>query len=141
MIGDDAVARGFVSKSPNTTHDDSSTTKNYLESLCVAHGVAGVNVAVLEGETITSLCGGVANKSTNAKMKPSTWMQQASLSKTLGAAYMVNYYQVSSACSPCSPVRASLTPPLSLSQAKGVPLTTPVVDVLKRRDSPLVPIS
>jgi len=85
--------------------------------------VAGVSAAVLEGgdrwgaggECITSMAAGLSNRGISSPMKGSTWLQQASLSKTIGAAYMVSYYQ-----------------------ARGVPLDTPVTSVLKRLESLIV---
>ena len=138
-----ALELGFVSKPPALLHDDSLSTKAYLESLLEKHSCAGVSVAVLEGNTITSLVGGVANKARdstapNAAMKPTTWLQQASLSKTVGAAYMVTYYQVPPRYPPDKLIQHLDGHSSSPRQAKGVSLTTPVVDVLKRcRGSPL----
>ena len=85
--------------------------------------MAGVSAAVLEGgerfggggERITSLYAGLSHRSGSAPMSSATWLQQASLSKTVGAAYMVSYYQ-----------------------ARGGPLSTPVVEILHRLQSPMI---
>ena len=96
------LTKGFTSRPPSFAYDDSVATMDFLESLLEDHGVAGVSVALLEGDTITSMCAGAANRARTSvapysAMKPSTWLQQASLSKTIGAAYMVTYYQVHAA--------------------------------------------
>ena len=99
---------------PARDHDASAPTRAFLSALLRKHAVAGVSVAVLDGARITTLCSGQADTAAAAAVKPATWFQQASLSKTIGTAFAVTFYR-----------------------SRGVDLREArVVDVLRRLGSP-----
>ena len=94
------------------THD--TTSQHYLNSLLQKHSVQGLSIARLDGgHRITTICAGHSNRDENIKITPSTWLQQASLSKTIAASFAVSYYK-----------------------KRGIPMTTKVSDVLHRLKSP-----
>eukprot|EP00946_MAST-07B_sp_MAST-7B-sp1_P004151 g4151.t1 len=97
---------------PPSSPDDSPSTAAFLRAALRKHNVAGTSIAVLDGARITTLCAGTAAR--GSPMAPDTWLQQASLSKTIAAAFMISYYR-----------------------SKRIdPRQTPVVDVLERLGSP-----
>ena len=107
-----SFARTSHSAYPPSRRDDAPETRAFLRAALRKHGVAGTSIGVLDGASITTLCAGTAAR--GSPMAPDTWLQQASLSKTIAAAFMITYFR-----------------------GKGVdPLRTPVVDVLARLSSP-----
>ena len=94
-------------------HD--STSNSYLEDLLTKHNVQGLSIARLDGKTITTLCAGLSDRDKKIPVTPSTWLQQASLSKTIATAYAVSYYQ-----------------------KRNISMSTKVIDVLSRLNSPFV---
>ena len=104
-----------------------SLESEYLEALLKQHRVPGVSCAILTSDVgpqrgsgeprrgssrIETMCAGIARK--NQKMGPETWLQQASLSKTVTATFAHSFYS-----------------------KRNISLTTPVLDVLERLGSPL----
>ena len=98
----------------NVTHD--TKDNDYLNSLLAKHNVQGVSIARLDGgNTITTLCAGFSNRDEKILMTSDTWLQQASLSKTIAAAFTVSFYQ-----------------------QQNIPLSTRVIDLLARLQSPFI---
>jgi hypothetical protein len=96
----------------NYTHDRSS--QQYLNGLLQKHSVQGLSIARLDGgNNITTICAGFSNRDEKIKITPSTWLQQASLSKTIAASYAVCFYR-----------------------KKGMSMSTKVIDILRRLNSP-----
>ena len=94
-------------------HYHDTTSQTYLNSLLKKHNVQGLSIALLDGHSITTQCAGLSNRDQNTPMTPSTWLQQASLSKTIAASFAVSYYK-----------------------KRNIPMTTKVTDVLGRLRSP-----
>jgi CubicO group peptidase (beta-lactamase class C family) len=94
----------------NYHHDTGSD--DYLNSLLSKHNVQGLSIARLEGTDVTTLCAGLSNRDSKIPMVPSTWLQQASLSKTIAAAFAVSYYT-----------------------ERGISMSSKVTDVLRRLKS------
>ena len=94
------------------THD--TTSQHYLNNLLQKHNVQGLSIARLDGgRRRTTICAGHSHRDDNIKITPSTWLQQASLSKTIAASFAVSYYK-----------------------KRGIPMTTKVSSVLHRLKSP-----
>lgn len=68
-----------------------------LEALLDKFGVAGVSLAVLSpssaGTTIRTQTAGVADKEARTPLFDSTWLEIASLSKTIAAAFACDYFE------------------------------------------------
>ena len=65
-----------------------------LESLLAKHGVQGLSIAcIVDGETSSSIAvGSAALDPVRAPMSTSTWLQHASLSKTVGTAFALEKF-------------------------------------------------
>ena len=84
---DAAAARriAFEDPAPPCEHDDDA--RAYLDDCLQRHGVAGVSIAALEPGRVRTMTAGLASRAGRAPMAPSTWLQHASLSKTVGTAF------------------------------------------------------
>ena len=79
-------------------HDDTATGE--LDALLQRHGVAGVSVALLcppaggdaSSRVIQTLCAGRSSREADTPMAPTTWLQYASLSKTVGTAFALETF-------------------------------------------------
>ena len=106
----DALAVGFTDPPPREVHDARATL--YLEALCQKHHVTGVSVAMLlpdrggSGDgVVQTMCAGSARReggggadrdpgvaAAEVPMTSATWLQIASLSKTLGTAFALEVF-------------------------------------------------
>lgn len=89
----EALRTASVATVPPTHHDGSATP--YLSELLSRHDVRGVSAALLcpadgGGRLIRTMCAGQAGD--GAAMTPTMWLQYASLSKTLGAAFALEAF-------------------------------------------------
>eukprot|EP00908_Phaeocystis_cordata_P014298 Transcript_25399.p1 GENE.Transcript_25399~~Transcript_25399.p1 ORF type:complete len:451 (-),score=175.48 Transcript_25399:78-1430(-) len=92
-----ALQTAFESPAPRTLHDDGATP--FLSSLLSRHDVSGVSVALIcpadaggGGRVIQTVCAGQASRGCDAPMTPTTWLQYASLSKTVGTAFALETF-------------------------------------------------
>jgi len=89
---------------------DAKAMEAELGKLLEKHKVAGVQVSVLlPGGEAADICVGAANKAANEPVEPGTIFEVASLSKTVAAAFALEFFA-----------------------AKGIPMTTPVNTVLEK---------
>jgi len=83
--------------------------EKFIQGALKAQGVNGASLALLDGDSTVDVCVGLANVEQKQPMTPDTWLQCASLSKTVGTAFALEYFS-----------------------SKNIPFTTPVNSLLEK---------
>uniref|UniRef100_A0A7S1PIM5 malate synthase n=1 Tax=Percolomonas cosmopolitus TaxID=63605 RepID=A0A7S1PIM5_9EUKA len=89
--------RAFVTKKVDSCHvHQDQTLHAKIQQLLVQTKVAGVSISILNGledGDIQNITAGYANKETGEPVTPSTYFEMASLSKTIAAAFALEYFR------------------------------------------------